>query len=99
MFLAYFNDLPDYLTYSKLRLFADDSIICKPVRFQSNCEKPQVDLEAAAKWDRDWLMAFHPDKCIVLSAPQKKQPLTHNYILRDHQLETVTSAKYLCITL
>lgn len=32
LFLVYNNDLPDYLTYSKLRLFADDNIIYKPVR-------------------------------------------------------------------
>jgi len=34
-----------------------------------------------------------------LSVTKKKQPLKHNYILHDHQLETVTSAKYLGITL
>ena len=98
LFLAYINDLPDYLTHSKLRLFADDSIIYRPIRSLSDSQKLQVDLDAAARWERDWLMAFHPDKCTVLSVTQKKQPIQHKYILHNHTLESVTSAKYLGVT-
>jgi hypothetical protein len=36
---------------------------------------------------KDWLLAFHPDKCTDLSVTQKKQPLKHNYILHGHQLQ------------
>jgi hypothetical protein len=46
----------------------------------------------------DWLMAFHPGKCSVLSVTKKKQPIQHNYILHYHILESVSSAKYLGIT-
>lgn len=99
LFLVYINDLPDYLTHSKLRLFADDSILYMPVKCQSDCLKLQADLDAASKWEEDWLMAFHPDKCTVLSVTTKRQPIQHNYILHGHTLESVTSAKYLGITL
>ena len=45
-------------------------------------------------------MAFHPDKCTKLTvSPKKKQPIQHNYILHNHILESVTSAKYHGITL
>ena len=43
-------------------------------------------------------MAFHPDKCSVLSVTNKKQPIQHNYILHNHTLESVSSATYLGIT-
>jgi hypothetical protein len=43
-------------------------------------------------------MAFHPDKCSVLSVTNKKQPIQHNYILHNHILESVSSAKYPGIT-
>jgi hypothetical protein len=33
---------------------------------QDDCKKLQSDLDAAARWEADWLMAFHPDKCTVL---------------------------------
>ena len=61
LFLIYINDLPEYLTHSKLRLFADDSIIYKEITCQDDCKKLQSDLDAAARWEADWLMAFHPD--------------------------------------
>ena len=99
LFRVYINDLPDYLTHSKLRLFADDSIIYTPIKSQSDCDKLQVDLDAAASLERDWLMAFNSDKCTVLSVIKKKQPIQHNYILNGHTLESVTSTKYLGVTI
>jgi len=99
LFLAYINDLPEYLTSSKLRLFADDSIIYRTITSANDCEALQNDLNAAARWESDWLMAFHPDKCNVLTVTQKKHPFKHDYILHNHTLELVTSAKYLGITL
>ena len=98
LFLVYINDLSDYLTHSQLRLFADDSIIYMPIKSQHDCNKLQQDLDAAARWERDWLMAFHPDKCSVLSVTKTKQPIQHIYILHNHILEYVSSAKYLGIT-
>jgi hypothetical protein len=44
-------------------------------------------------------MAFHPDKCTVLIITQNKTPFKHDYILHNHILEPVTSAKYLGVTL
>jgi hypothetical protein len=60
---------------SKLRFFADDSIIYKEITCQDDYKKLQFDLDAAARWEADWLMAFHPDKCTVLTITQKKTVL------------------------
>jgi hypothetical protein len=79
-------------------LIADDSIICMPIKSQHDCNKLQQDLNATARWKSDWLMAFHPYKCSVLSVTNKKQPIQHNYILHNHILESVSSAKYLGMT-
>jgi hypothetical protein len=98
LFLVYINDLFDYLTHSQLRLFADDSIIYMPIKSQHDCNKLQQDLDATARWESDWLMAFHPDKCSVLSVTKKKQRIQRNYILHNHIPESVSSAKYLGIT-
>jgi hypothetical protein len=91
LFLVYINNLSDYLIHSQLRLFADDSIIYMPIKSQHDCNKLQQDLlNAAARWESDWLMAFHPDKCSVLSVTNKKQPIQHNYIPHNHLLESVS---------
>jgi hypothetical protein len=39
----------------------------KEITCQDDCKKLQSDLDAAARWEADWLMAFHPDKCTVLA--------------------------------
>jgi hypothetical protein len=44
-------------------------------------------------------MAFHPEKCTVLTITNKNNPVKHNYLLHNHTLESVSSAKYLGITL
>jgi myo-inositol-hexaphosphate 3-phosphohydrolase len=59
----------------------------------------QEDIDAAERWESDWLMAFHPDKCTVVTITNKKHPVKHNYLLHNHTLESVSSAKYLEITL
>jgi hypothetical protein len=43
---------------SQLRLFADDSIIYKTIKSQKDCDSLQEDLDAAARWESDWMMAM-----------------------------------------
>jgi hypothetical protein len=38
-------------------------------------------------------MAFHPEKCNVLTITKKRNPIKFNYTLYGHSLEHVTSAK------
>jgi hypothetical protein len=75
------------------------TLVNKEITCQDDCKKLQSDLDAAARWEADWLMAFHTDKCTVLTITQKKTPFKHDYILHNHILEPVTSAKYLGVTL
>ena len=99
LFLLYINDFHEYLSYSTLRLFADDSIIYKQIKSLDDTTKLQHDLDAAARWEQDWLMSFHPDKCSVLNVTNKRNPITHNYTLHGHTLTVETSTKYLGITI
>ena len=99
LFLLYINDFHEYLKYSTLRLFADDSIIYRNIKTDNDTTLLQHDLDAAAKWEQDWLMSFHPDKCTVLRVTSKKNPITHNYILHGRTVETKSSTKYLGVTL
>ena len=44
-------------------------------------------------------MEFHPGKCQVISFTRSPKPHTHKYTLHGHQLDAVSSAKYLGLTL
>ncbi len=46
-----------------------------------------------------WQMEFHPGKCTVLRITRKTKPVLHNYVLHGRELDVVTEAKYLGVTL
>lgn len=96
LFLYYINDMPDNIS-STVRLFADDTIAYLTVSSESN--SLQDDLNKLATWEEKWMMQFHPDKCVVLPITKKKEPIHKNYILHGHNLEYVSSAKYLGVTI
>jgi hypothetical protein len=52
-----------------------------------------------AKWEERWKMSFHPKKCNVLTISRKKQPIMNSYTLHGQQLEHVTTAKYLDVSI
>lgn len=44
-------------------------------------------------------MKFHPEKCYFLTISRKNQPIIKKYTLYGHQLEQVTTAKYLDVSI
>ena len=98
LFLFYINDMPEGIT-SKVRLFADDTIAYLTISSDQDARTLQSDLDKLTKWETSWLMAFHPEKCNVLSITKKRNPIKFNYTLHGHSLEHVTSAKYLSCTI
>jgi hypothetical protein len=81
LFLLFINDLAEYIQHSTLRLFADDSIIYKQIKNKEDAIKLQQDLNAAGKWEQDWLMHFHPNKCTVVSVTQKRKTANKRRVL------------------
>ena len=98
LLLLFINDLPDKII-SKTRLFADDCIVYRPVYDHSDCAALQQDLDALAEWEAKWGMAFHPQKCSVLSVSRARSPIRYPYKLKGHTLETEDSTKYLGVDL
>ena len=76
LFLVYINDLPQCVTSSHNRLFADDCLIHKEIRSQADADKLQVGLDAIQEWEQQWMMSFHPQKCQLLR-------ITSEGVLRD----------------
>ena len=100
LFLIYINDLPEYITHgSKTNLFADYSVLSREISSIEDAQNLQHDLDNLQRWERDWLMEFHPQKCQILHITKKKNIIDHPYNIHGHTLETVESAKYLGIHL
>ena len=60
----------------------------------------QKDLTALEKWESEWQMSFHPEKCTVIRIhATKKRVINTTYTLHNQVLQTTDSSKYLGVTL
>ena len=98
MFLFYVNDLADTLS-SSVRLFADDTIIYLTIQCEDDANQLQNDLDKLAEWSRAWSMELNIDKCQVITVTRNHTKINHQYRLNNTILKSVTSAKYLGVTL
>ena len=98
LFLIYINDLPDYIqNNSTVKLFADDTIIYHPITNQQDTNALQEDLDALQRWESDWLMHFHPQKCQTMHITNKRNIIQSTYTIHNHNLQSTNTAKYLGI--
>ena len=96
LFIIYINDLPT----SKIRLYADDVVLYRAILSSEDAVILQDDLnKLLVSWVATWLMSLNLDKCEHLLITNKKQPLSITYIIKNHPIHKVTSAKYLGVTI
>ena len=98
LFLLYINDLGENCT-SRMRLFADDTLIYSTIESCNDAAKLQSDLTALQEWAQKWQMKFNPSKCHVLRISRKQNPVESNYVLMGKVLDSVTHHPYLGIEL
>ena len=98
LFLAYINDLPDSVK-SKIRLFADDTIMYLTVKSTTDANILQNDLHALEQCEQDWSIEFNSDKCEILRITRKRNPVIFPYELPKKELNVTNAAKYLGVTI
>ena len=98
MFLIFINDLPCYVK-SRVRLFADDTVIYLTIKSESDCRQLQDDRHTLKKRECYWCMEFNPSKCNVIRVTRRRTPFKFQYKLHGKDLETVDTTKYLGINL
>ena len=98
LFLLYINDLGENCT-SRMRLFADDTLIYSTIESYNDAAKLQSDLTALQEWAQKWQMKFNPSKSHVLRISRKQNPVESNYVLMGKVLNSVTHHPYLGVEL
>jgi len=99
LFLIDINDLPDCITSSTVRLFADGTALYNGISSPADTADLQCDLDALQAWECKWLMEFNPSKCQILRVTLKHKPVEASYTIHHQTLELVESAKYLRVTI
>ena len=99
LFLTYINDMPE-CSDSKVRLFADDSLLYRVFHMSEDREQLQLDLQVLERWEKEWLMSFNASKCSVIRiTPKFKKARESNYMLHGKTLTVEEASKYLGVTL
>ena len=47
------------------------------------------------KWETNWSMSFHPEKCQLLRVTKKKKQINSKYFIHGKELTQTKDAKYL----
>ena len=98
LFLVYINDITKNTT-GEIRLFADDSILYQEISSAANQLSLQKDIDTLVKWADTWQMALNVMKCGILSITNKKNQLTHDYLMKGEPLARVPQHEYLGVTI
>ena len=92
------NDITKNIT-GEIRLFADDSILYQEISSAADQLSLQKDIDTLVKWADTWQMAFNVKKCGILSITNKKNRLTHDYLMKGEPLARVPQHEYLGVTI
>ena len=73
--------------------FADDTKFFHTVQDSDDALIIQQDLDTLQQWSNDWLLKFHPDKCVVIRLSVTTENWYYKYTLGDNELEYVDLVK------
>lgn len=94
LFLIYINDIGVSIS-SSIRLYADDCVLYREIRDDSDRLALQTDLEKICFWCSQWLMSLNVSKCNHIQFSRKRKPFQTQYSLNNETIPQVTHAKYL----
>ena len=98
LFLCYINSKPEGIS-SSIRLFAADTVVYRQITSAADHAILSQDLQKLARWEAEYSMEFHPQKCNVLRVTRSRSPSIFNYTLHGTTLKSTESTAYLGVTL
>ena len=93
LFLLHINDINKGVN-SQMRLFADDSIVCREIQTSADHLALESHLNKLHRWTKTWHMDFNVLKCAVLSATTKRKPSTYDYYMDDQHIPRTANHQY-----
>ena len=98
LFSLHINDIMSDIE-SEIRLFADDCVCYREIKYIEDTLKLQKDIDRLGVWARKWGMRFQPVKCNMMQLTNKHNKIQASYTLEGTVLENVDSIKYLGVTI
>lgn len=98
LFLIFINDLPNCVS-SKIRLFADDCVVYRAIKSETDHQYLQTDLDSINTWCSSWLMILNHSKTKLVSFTRNSCRIPTKYTINDVTVEAASTYKYLGVHL
>ena len=95
LFLLYVDDLPSVVSYSTLKLFADDVALYREVTSPADCLLLQKDLDSIYYWTLKWQLRLNASKCLAFFISNKKKLISFTYKIHNTLIAWNSIVKYL----
>ena len=82
-----------------MRLFADDTVVYRQITSAADHAILQQDLLKLARWEAEYSMELHPQKCNVLRVTRYRSPSIFSYNLHGTTLKSTESTNYVGVIL
>jgi len=100
LFLVHINDLPDYISHSTTRLFADDCILHRSIQNEHDSLLLQEDIDSLYALNIARQMELNIAKCCSMHITLSQQhKISYTYHIHNAQLSIVNQCKYLGIVI
>ena len=99
LFLLYINCMPDKVQHSVTKLYADDSLLYKPIHDPVDEVLLQTDLDSLLSWAESNQMNFNVTKCEHARITRGQDTPSISYKMNDTPLKTVNTFKYLGVNI
>ena len=102
LFIIYINDIAAVpLSVGSMLLYADDSMLYRPIRTPEDYNQLQLDMNKLCTWTNNNLLTYNNNKCKYMVISRKKQPSLPSMPLNvnNSPMEMVNSYKYLGVWL
>ena len=97
---VYINDMHSAVANSKLKLYADDSLLYKPITTPADSSLFQNDLDHLITWADSSQMKFNVNKCEHMTIQRSTvNPLVSQYSINKDPLQCVDKVLYLGVTI
>ena len=97
LFLLYINDLTDFISFSEVQLYADDTKLYCRVNDIEQCRRAANDLDNLFEYFDLWQLNINIDKCEMVHLGNSN--LFYPYTIDDRQIRCVSSCRDLGITI
>ena len=87
LFIIYINDLPMYIEYCQVSMYADDTKLFAPISEATGCGHVQDDINNLCQYCQDWRLNLNGKKCFVVQYNPRNSNVKPKYTINGEEVQ------------